>query len=516
MKLQTLAVIFILIMLPVSMVMSKYIETQIDTLVLQTSYDSRLSNATYDAVKAYQLNELNSNTQDIYSEKIRDIEASVKAFYNSLGTNMGASGYEEEYLRPYIPALVYTLYDGYYIYGPYKNAKNVDENSNKIEYGLKPYIYYTCRYTGTNTDVTISYTLDNYITVYGVVKGNYETRSGYLIDYENVKNDGKKYLSCDIETENLKEIDRQKVIQGNKNETPYVYVTNSDGRRAKVYYGNYLDSNSSSGVTLGYYMYDVTGKAIKANYDALSMDDTSAQDYYREASEFSEWVYDNLRNLKPDEKVDDSIPNTNKVFDIKNSNPEASNSAFNEHKRNVIKNSIQTNLNSAIASFNDQSQGVGSTFNYKMPVLSETEWDKILNNVSIISFMQGLPIKNKYYMGYCVITNNKNKEFVDPKNIYFIEGDGPTSSYHRKNSNTANITGAYRNVDFERRKLITDAGQYRYYYPHPSTACYTCLVSESTLEEDDVENFNYTQKKWYYTALARERYNSYKVNNFGN
>lgn len=503
MKLQTLAVIFILIMLPVSMVMSKYIETQIDTLVLQTSYDSRLSNATYDAVKAYQLNELNSNTQDIYSEKIRDIEASVKAFYNSLGTNMGASGYEEEYLRPYIPALVYTLYDGYYIYGPYKN---VDENSNKIEYGLKPYIYYTCRYTGTNTDVTISYTLDNYITVYGVVKGNYETRSGYLIDSDYTK------IPNYNNEEELKEIDRKKVFSNNYSEAKYVYITNSDGRRVKAY----KDEGTSN-----WYMYDVTGNVITIDTTKLSNEDKSVIDkekddsarrYYENAKVFSTWVYNNLRGLNA---VGFNNISTNNIFKT-NEDPEASDSAFNEHKRNVIKNSIQTNLNSAIASFNDQSQGVGSTFNYKMPVLSETEWDKILNNVSIISFMQGLPIKNKYYMGYCVITNNKNKEFVDPKNIYFIVGDGPTSSYHRRNRETNNITGAYRNVDFERRKVIGDDGKYYYYYPHPTMACYTCLVSESTLEDDDVENFDDTQKKWYYTALARERYNSYKVNNFGN
>ena len=31
-----------------------------------------------------------------------------------------------------------------------------------------------------------------------------------------------------------------------------------------------------------------------------------------------------------------------------------------------------------------------------MPKLQEDEWDKILNNVSVISFMQGLSIGGKY------------------------------------------------------------------------------------------------------------------------
>ena len=56
MKYQYLAVVFVIIMLPISLVFLAYIGTQLDTLDLQLSYDTKLDNATYDAIKAFQLN----------------------------------------------------------------------------------------------------------------------------------------------------------------------------------------------------------------------------------------------------------------------------------------------------------------------------------------------------------------------------------------------------------------------------------------------------------------------------
>lgn len=123
MKLQHLAIIFVIIMLPISMVVTVYIQTQIDTIKLQDLYSTKLSTATYDAIKAFQLNTLNNKYSSLSDSKIRDIEASISTFYNSLGSELGASGYDEQSLEQFIPAMVYTMYDGYYIYGKYYNEK---------------------------------------------------------------------------------------------------------------------------------------------------------------------------------------------------------------------------------------------------------------------------------------------------------------------------------------------------------------------------------------------------------
>ena len=83
MKLQHLAILFILIIVPISLVMASYIQNQIDAIAIQTAYDKNLISATYDAVKAFQLNTTNNKYSSISDSKIRDIEASVNTFYNS-------------------------------------------------------------------------------------------------------------------------------------------------------------------------------------------------------------------------------------------------------------------------------------------------------------------------------------------------------------------------------------------------------------------------------------------------
>ena len=151
MKIQNLAVIFIIIILPISMIVTAYVQNQVQTLELQASYDTKLTNATYDALKAFQLNTVNSSTSDLANSKLRDIEASVNTFFNSIATNFNMAGYNQDILKQYVPAIVYTMYDGYYIYSPFTNTLTSDDytedstyqNGEKIS-GLKPYIFYSC------------------------------------------------------------------------------------------------------------------------------------------------------------------------------------------------------------------------------------------------------------------------------------------------------------------------------------------------------------------------------------
>lgn len=172
MKLQGLAVIAIIIILPMSIILSSYSQSQIKTLQLQTQYDSKLQNATYDAIKAFQLNMSNSSTSDLANSKMRDIKASVNTFYNSLASHFNMVGYGKDVLQNYVPAIVYTLYDGYYIYSAYDNTfdENASYKNGESIYGLKPYIYYSCRYKpNDNSDFVITYSLDSYITIQGII-----------------------------------------------------------------------------------------------------------------------------------------------------------------------------------------------------------------------------------------------------------------------------------------------------------------------------------------------------------
>ena len=160
MKIQNLAIIFIIIILPISLVLSSYTKNRVETISMQSKYDSKLNDATHDAIKAYQVNSFTSDTSYYTNSKIRDIEASVNTFFYSLSTNFSSLGYTKETLQNYVPAIVYTMHDGYYIYSPYINKWQTDsenqdiskemseqiteqhtyENNGKM-YGLKSYVY---------------------------------------------------------------------------------------------------------------------------------------------------------------------------------------------------------------------------------------------------------------------------------------------------------------------------------------------------------------------------------------
>ena len=70
MKIQYLAVIFILIILPIIMVFSEYLGNQIDTIKTENLYNARLLDSTYDAIKAYQLNTVNNAKSDVITSKV--------------------------------------------------------------------------------------------------------------------------------------------------------------------------------------------------------------------------------------------------------------------------------------------------------------------------------------------------------------------------------------------------------------------------------------------------------------
>ena len=213
MKIQSLAIIFIIIILPISLVMQTYIQNRIETLSMQSQYDSKLTGATYDALKAYQLNSFNSDTSYLTNSKMRDIEASVNTFFSSLATNFSTLGYNKESLQGYVPAVVYTMYDGYYIYSPYTNTwdKETQEkhgsdtsfhNNDKL-YGLKPYVYYSCRYIRGSTDVIITYSMDNYISIQGTVSGNVVSKYGYILGNAKVSGDNVTYNGIQIDSEKI-------------------------------------------------------------------------------------------------------------------------------------------------------------------------------------------------------------------------------------------------------------------------------------------------------------------------
>lgn len=527
MKLQSWIVIFSIIVIPIVLVMSLYIQVQINYVNLQSNYDTILNNATYDAIKAFQINELNSMTQNIAQEKIRDVEASVTTFYNSLATNFGQSGYSEEELQSYIPALVYTLYDGYYIYTKYNNVvtenNTINLESTESETGLKPYVYYSARYKKGNKDIVINYTLDNYITVfYSNGSNTYETYSGFLIDTSKTNAAGTTYDGISIDDEALAEVNRTSFEnnQANPQKVNYTYFTNNNRRREKAYW----DGSK-------WYKYNVDGtvnvvdEAMKAQLGGSYKRDTSAQEYLKEAYSFTNQINSIIGDITLGDIVDVNKEDLGITGDIANQRLIDFNT-FTQHKQQVIRNSITTNLKTTIAKFNEN-----STHPAKMPTLTENEWSMILSNTCLISFMQGQNIGNGYYMGYSIVTNNKNREFVDPKLIYILDQD--KNIYHDVRHLNASLSGniiGYRNTDFDAQSFVSNDSTTKNYLLHgTATADYACIVTSAEITSsvggtstDNALGNHLTDldtileaappniRKVYYTALFRERYNSYK------
>ena len=532
MKLQTLAVIFVLIILPISIVLSEYVQIQIDTLKNQTAYDSQLLSATYDAVVAFQKNTVNSWSSSITSSKIRDIEASSDVFFNSVANNFKLSGNTKDAIKEYVPALVYTLYDGYYIYTPFTNTLgddlNVSENSTYQDgdrvFGLKPYIYYSREYKiNDDNDFVITYSLDNYINIQGKVKGNIVNEGGYLIDINNsgTTSDGTKYKGATIQNEVYEEyVDKDNKYRCVKiNGTKY-YLEND-----RVFY--YVQSGRN--YLTGDYAKNFRNKFFNNDYN-------SAKEYYENAYKFTQKVIGtgsedfNLSGLTSSEAKDyDASKQSNyNIFDV--NNIEYYNSHFNQERREVIKNSIEKNLPTAIANFSNISKT--DKVNFQMPKLSEDEWDKIINSFSLITFLQGINMGNRPYNGYAIVPNNKNMESVGEESIYIVTGDG---KYHRVNDadlikdGTQLVQGVF-NMNFERKTIdeIADDGSTvdkNSFYPKKESACYDCIVNQTNIiplqkelaNGDKIPKTIYeyldehnTPKgaelaNIYYTALGRER-----------
>ncbi len=287
MKIQNLAVIFIIIILPISLILTSYVQNQVKTLGLQVSYDTKLNNATYDALKAFQLNTFNSDTSDLSNSKMRDVEASANTFFTSIASNFNMEGYNKDVLKDYVPALVYTMYDGYYIYSPYTNTLSANEqkddatysNGEKV-YGLKPYVYYSCRYKKSDIDVVITYTLDNYITIQGKVNGESVYKYGYLLDNIMVNGDSVAYRQISIDEEVTEE------FVDSTNKRQYVKING-----VKSY-----KENDGSWYT------NLNGEKIRDSNHGNT--NKSGKQYYIEAYNFTKWVKNNnIAELTPQDAV---------------------------------------------------------------------------------------------------------------------------------------------------------------------------------------------------------------------
>lgn len=628
MKIQNFAILFVIIILPIIIVTSYYMSLQIDTINMQTSYNTKLLDATKEAIEAYEVNtvEWNSDFSTLSDSKRRDIMASINTFTTSFANNIGIGGTSKETILTYIPAIAYTLYDGYYIYSPAdtritikdknevvvtmkeeltKGARPIlivnggydDSNEGKILYKLdtekgsadgtydgnkftldpskaeteykhilKPFSAYSKSYEGeldgNKIDVVVNYTLDNYVKIYGKIEKKnedsteyeYVLKEGYIIDTDKlgelprgtisgIKLDGIININKEELKENIAYYTDSKEIKKYENVT-YVYTKD----KTKVYIdninGNFIIDYDNKRVNLSslstYYKKLTIPKKVGANYSYSEIyQDLNDGTWYRKKNNNTDISNDNREKIEEKDlkkylgddgatyentlKYDYSAINYYvesymfsiwaKSLNIENENdeiifagnPENEESLFNQERREVIKETLISNLNQAITSYSSNSEG-----EYQLPVLSETDWDQILSNVSIVTFVQNIPIGMKYYNNYAIATSTVNKDYVDPNEIYLnATGDEYYHKPYCEKVSNKNIIG-YRNIDYVAKSYEKSDGTTEPYYLHAKggyavQSCYYCLIQKDLYKEasGDLKN---SQEKAYSTALARERY----------
>ncbi len=698
MKLQGVGIIFALIVLPIILVMSYYIQLEVDTLSLQKSYDSKLLDSTYDAMSAFEINTANEDLSTV-SDSLRTIvEASSNVFITTLATNLGMSNASKSMVEPYIPAVLFTMYDGYYICAPtrvptvltdpdgnavavgdlgvtkvsggyaynselYTKSKEWTQSSvyddpaanknnylgageihNILDYGqllyhtdtdnvyttnldnakmttkniVKNYMPYSARYQQDDIDITVNYTLDNFLIVEGTKGDIYYSKSGYLLPHNIVNVKVKRADGSNVDILKFNQEQAQKEIEtGNYDVTVEINdsvngVTKITANKVNVevlkqeiemYKNDIRDLRNISDLdtmqsikdllTKVYQRQDVNNHGMPASnsdYDGAfqrrdaaiadltkainvkqyELDKVSAIVYYTKGSIFSAWLDDEFSNLKETSIVEISgqeykVANNDfakddviyqfsedvNIFDLRGLDETGNkteqedvtiagateihkSSAFYTHKHNVIRNSIQYNLNLAMSTYNASAYISG--YDYQMPIMQNDEWEQILNNVSIVSFMQGISCGLKTYNNYKVVSSTNNEIVVRPEHIYYIEKalfNDETSQYHRIDCTKyfkEYISGprgdlmSFSSKEVKYDKQYDKNRFYTYTYDHMNLACYDCIndynnEKMSLFDPDDpnyistINNtYDYKFTEAYYIAIGKERNNIYKMN----
>ena len=204
-----------------------------------------------------------------------------------------------------------------------------------------------------------------------------------------------------------------------------------------------------------------------------------------------------------------------------NEDPESDSSVFVNHKFNVIRNSIQYNLNLAMSTYNE---GTVKSYDFNMPIISNDEWLKIINNVSIVSFFQGIKCGLKTYNNYAIVSSTNNELTVIPDEIYYTDSDkfvdfntksdysGDTPVYHRIDCPRLKEEGEIKLTSFVSKEVkydsVYDKTTDKHDYDHKSLACYTCII-DGNYKPEIVDG---VRKKAKYVAIGKERYDVYKMN----
>lgn len=165
MKISNLAIAFILIVTPFFFIMDLRTSALSNAEILSDQYDAALKTANQDAAVMLNFNELQEYEAGYYSEKNfkANKELALNTFFRSLYLSFGVEDdpVGQGTLRSYIPVIVVTDYDGYWIYA----MDEYEDETGQVIYKhmwkpKKPYAF-----TDSQGNV-FNFSLDGYTRVY--------------------------------------------------------------------------------------------------------------------------------------------------------------------------------------------------------------------------------------------------------------------------------------------------------------------------------------------------------------
>jgi hypothetical protein len=75
---------------------------------------------------------------------------------------------------------------------------------------------------------------------------------------------------------------------------------------------------------------------------------------------------------------------------------------FDQVRRGSIVNAIQQDLEFYINKYNNFAKKYGVAYTFTLPLISQEEWNNTVNDVGVLSFVQGIPMGTKYYNNYAL------------------------------------------------------------------------------------------------------------------
>lgn len=73
---------------------------------------------------------------------------------------------------------------------------------------------------------------------------------------------------------------------------------------------------------------------------------------------------------------------------------------FDNERRSIIVKSIQEDLTLLINKHNEYAMRYGISYTFKLPLIPQEEWTNTIDDIGIMSFVQGIPVGDRYYNNY--------------------------------------------------------------------------------------------------------------------